>query len=122
MRDDSGFTFIELMITIAIFGILIALATPNWLIYRTNREVGNAANDVVNTLQSAKLTAVKMNNNVAVVLPAITGGVAYSGDTLSGKSFNSRGFPSGSGSVTVSNGTKTKTITLSSGGSIGINE
>ncbi len=121
MRDDSGFTLIELMITIAIFVILTAIVTPNWLIYRSKREVGNAAMDVVNTLQSAKLRAVRMNNAATVALPAISGSAAYSADSLTGIIFDSRGFPNASGQVTVSNGAKTLIITLSSGGSIRIN-
>ncbi len=109
------------MIVIAVYAILTAIATPNWLTYRFNREVGNAAMDVVNTLQNTKLDAVRMSNNAIVALPEISGNVTAIGDTLTGIVFNNRGFPSSNGQVTLTNGTKIKIVTLSTGGSVGIN-
>jgi len=48
--NQKGFTLIELMIVIAIIGILAAIAIPNFIAYRDKAYCGYAESDAQNTL------------------------------------------------------------------------
>jgi type IV fimbrial biogenesis protein FimT len=64
----SGFTLLELMVTIAILAIVAALGTPSLAnIIRDNR-VTAQANDLVSLLTLARSEAVKRRNNAFVVV------------------------------------------------------
>ncbi len=50
IKNQKGFTLIELMIVIAIIGILAAIAIPNFISYRDKAYCGRAESDAQNTL------------------------------------------------------------------------
>ena len=54
MRRQKGFSLIELMIAIAIFGVLAAIATPSFLQMRQNALYRQAAFDVSSMLREAR--------------------------------------------------------------------
>jgi len=56
-----GFTLIELLITIAVAGILLAIATPSFLQWRQNLQYKEAADGLVSTLRTARSSAISLN-------------------------------------------------------------
>lgn len=78
--NNKGFTLIELMIVIAIIGILAAIAIPNFISYR-NKTFCSAAESDANSLAAAVANHFAIPTNIAVA----TGDI---GLTLSGNPVN----------------------------------
>ena len=61
-----GFTLMELMVTLSVAAILLAIAAPSFTsIFNTNRLAGSA-NELLATLQSARIEAVRRNLRTVV--------------------------------------------------------
>lgn len=65
-HHQSGFTLIELMLTLAVLGILTTLAVPSFSSYIANQRVKAAAYDLLATLNYARSEAIKRNDTVTV--------------------------------------------------------
>lgn len=66
MRNNSGFTLTELMVTIAVVAILASLAIPNFVAWLPNYRLQSGAEEIQSTLQLARITAIKQNATVTV--------------------------------------------------------
>lgn len=65
---DGGFTLIELMVTIAILGLLLISAAPSYTQWIANTKVRTTAEAIQNGLMLAKAEAVRTNSKVQFVL------------------------------------------------------
>jgi len=66
MRDSEGFTIVEMVIVIAIIGILIVIAVPDFLGLTPRMRLKSAARDIVSNMQLSRINAVRDNSTWAV--------------------------------------------------------
>lgn len=64
--STKGYTLMELMVTVAIAGIIMAIAAPSYRLYVQNQRSVNLANDFVSALQIARSEAIKRGVPVSV--------------------------------------------------------
>lgn len=77
MPRNKGFTLLELMIVIALIGILAGVMTPSFLQWRDRSKVKGDASELRSVFEYAKLRAIKHNTNVVVTFPDATSFQAF---------------------------------------------
>ena len=120
---SSGFTLIELMITIAIFSITLTFGVSSYRTWVQNNQIRNAAESIQNGIQRTRAEAVKCNANVAFTLGAASSWTVTHagacGSLAAGSTLESRASSEGSKNVTVTAApVGATTITLSSLGAV----
>jgi prepilin-type N-terminal cleavage/methylation domain-containing protein len=66
MNRESGFTLAELMVSIAILAILLAIAVPNFISWLPKRRLDSAASQVQSAIQLSRMSAIKENASVVL--------------------------------------------------------
>ena len=116
-RKQTGFTLLELMVTMAVAAVLLGVAIPAFSVWLPNYRLKNAALDVFSNFQQAKMMAVRANELCRVVFDP--GNDRYeirnsTGGTIKTVRLDQYGKP---GEVAFGGGNATKNATTS-GGSI----
>jgi type IV fimbrial biogenesis protein FimT len=66
--QDKGFTLVELMVTISIVTILLAIAVPNMSAFISGNRVSTAVNEFVGAIALARSEAIKQGRLVTICL------------------------------------------------------
>lgn len=67
---NKGFTLLEMMVAIAILGVLVGIAVPNYLSWNARYELKGAARELSSNLTLAKLSAISRNTPITLTLQA----------------------------------------------------
>lgn len=80
---QSGFSIVELMVTLVVLGLLAALATPSLTSIINNNRLAGLSNELTATLQSARMEATRRGVRV-VVCPSDDGATCTNGERWKG--------------------------------------
>jgi prepilin-type N-terminal cleavage/methylation domain-containing protein len=102
---SSGFSLMEILVVIAIMGIVLAISVPAYLSYLPRIRLREAAREIASDMQFAKVQAIKANTTTAVVFDPVAG--TYQVITESGEAAGSEDWTDGDGhthkNVTIAN-------------------
>jgi len=73
MRRNCGFSLIELIVTITIFAILLAIALPAWSAYVANNKLKLTRDGLASSIDNARQMALADDNNVTLCPFSATG-------------------------------------------------
>ncbi len=72
IKNQKGFTLVELMIVVVIIGILAALTVPSYNKFTAHQRLGGAARELFSDVRSARVTAIKEGVQYSINFPNST--------------------------------------------------
>ena len=79
-----GFTLVELMIGLAIAGLLLMLALPSFSLWIADAQIGNAAESIASGLRYAQAEAIKQNSQVEFLVDPTAGTGGWTAQLIDG--------------------------------------
>jgi len=79
MKNQRGFTLLELMVAVAMIAIVASMAMPSWREFVANRRTAGASREIYNTLMHVRMLAIK--EGATVTMTYIDGGSDVNGAT-----------------------------------------
>lgn len=76
-KFKSGFTLVEMMVTVAVLAIIIGIATPSFVEMMRQNTLRSQANELLALMHYARSEAIKRRNNVEVAISAGSGGSGW---------------------------------------------
>lgn len=108
MRKNTGFTLVELLIVVAIMGVIAAVTIPGYMAFIPNYRLRSAAEELQGDIQFAKIRAIKLGVVVSIRVNTAT-------DTYTMFVDNGAGANTGNGTLDGDEGAPIKTATMASG-------
>jgi type IV fimbrial biogenesis protein FimT len=73
MRNNRGFSIMELMTVIGIMAILAGIAVPNYIRWRNNSQLSRATQALYSNFQSAKIQAIRSSKLCTITFDTVAG-------------------------------------------------
>ncbi len=73
MKQQSGFTLMELMVSIAIIAIVTGVALPSFLSWRATQQLGSSAREILSAIQNTRMQAIREQVQTVITFDAATG-------------------------------------------------
>lgn len=99
---QSGFTLIEIMIGLAVLGLLSVLAVPAYQHWVRNTQIRNGTEGLLNGMQLARAEAVRLNAQVQLVVGPGPGTGWTVSNAVTGTTIQSRSMQQGSTDASIS--------------------
>lgn len=65
-RTQTGFTLYELLITLTVMGVVLAIGVPNFVEFRQNSRITRTANDFISAFQVARSESARAKSNITI--------------------------------------------------------